>query len=221
MVETWHVYVRHSGIDECSSNLADSDKRLLQIVEYGFGTGIGFLLTAALAESMGVPIRFISLEQWLLSAEILEGIQPILSMKRAFPEEWQIQNLEACQGLFDEMISWRRSLPDSCPNGEYRFRSQRGTELVWIIGDATRYSGEPESTHCVYFDPFSPKTNPDLWSIPVLRSAFQSLVVDGRFCSYSVASPVRKMLTEIGFEVERLPGPPGGKRQVLLATKRR
>jgi tRNA U34 5-methylaminomethyl-2-thiouridine-forming methyltransferase MnmC len=37
--------------------------------------------------------------------------------------------------------------------------------------------------------------------------------------NYSVKGDVRRALQKVGFTVEKRPGPPGGKREMLVATK--
>ena len=37
--------------------------------------------------------------------------------------------------------------------------------------------------------------------------------------TYCAKGAVRRLLQSVGFTVERLPGPPGGKREILRATK--
>ena len=41
----------------------------------------------------------------------------------------------------------------------------------------------------------------------------------GILTTYCAKGVVRRMLQSSGFTVERLPGPPGGKREILRATK--
>ncbi|MDE6172448.1 MAG: SAM-dependent methyltransferase, partial [Bacteroides sp.] len=41
----------------------------------------------------------------------------------------------------------------------------------------------------------------------------------GILTTYCAKGVVRRLLQAVGFRVERLPGPPGGKREILRATK--
>ena len=41
----------------------------------------------------------------------------------------------------------------------------------------------------------------------------------GVFVTYCAKGEVRRRLQSVGFMVERLPGPPGGKREILRAVK--
>ena len=55
------------------------------------------------------------------------------------------------------------------------------------------------------------------------RKLFNRLYVlldrDGILTTYCAKGVVRRMLQTAGFTVERLPGPPGGKREILRARK--
>ena len=53
----------------------------------------------------------------------------------------------------------------------------------------------------VYFDAFAPEKQPEILT------------------TYCAKGVIRRMLQAVGFRVERLPGPPGGKREILRATK--
>ncbi len=54
---------------------------------------------------------------------------------------------------------------------------------------------------------------------PSLPNGVRELAEGGTLTSYCVKAAVRRSLQDIGFSVVRLPGPPRGKREVLLATK--
>ena len=48
---------------------------------------------------------------------------------------------------------------------------------------------------------------------------FKALKNEGKLVTYSAKGSVRRAMQAVGFEVERLPGPPG-KREMLRATKK-
>ena len=73
--------------------------------------------------------------------------------------------------------------------------------------DFTRHcmwQGE-RSYDIAYFDAFAPDKQEGVWT-PVL-------------VTYCAKGSVRRDLQSAGFDVERLPGPPGGKREMLRATR--
>ncbi len=196
---------------------------------------MGFLLTAAAARVLQAPLRFVSLEKWLLPAPVLEGVhRPLLADPYLFLDSQGRSALASIEGtevfrhhyrqLLDRFIEWRTALPLECPDGEYSLAGDDGIQLELRIGDACHDAsvskkGEEELFDAIYFDAFSPKSSPDLWSVETLRRAHALLKPDGLFSTYCVSSQVRRQLGEAGFLVERIPGPPGGKREVLRATK--
>ncbi|NJW54479.1 MnmC family methyltransferase, partial [Salinimicrobium oceani] len=70
----------------------------------------------------------------------------------------------------------------------------------------------------IYFDAFGPRVQPELWSEAVFKNMYNTLRSQGVLVTYSAKGDVRRAMQATGFEVERLPGPPG-KREMLRATK--
>jgi tRNA U34 5-methylaminomethyl-2-thiouridine-forming methyltransferase MnmC len=97
--------------------------------------------------------------------------------------------------------------------------------LHLINGDATvldidrDYPELSSQMDAVYFDAFSPEINPELWTEQVMGQMYKLLRADGNLTSYCVKSAIRKILQAVGFFVTRLPGPVGGKREVLRASR--
>jgi tRNA U34 5-methylaminomethyl-2-thiouridine-forming methyltransferase MnmC len=93
------------------------------------------------------------------------------------------------------------------------------TQLKWErleTGPSSHLLGQLDA---VFYDAFSPEATPQLWSQPLLSEMYRLLRAGGTLTTYCVKSHVRKTLTGLGFDAQRLPGPVGGKREVLLAVK--
>lgn len=58
-----------------------------------------------------------------------------------------------------------------------------------------------------------------MWSQELFDKLYGCLNEKGILTTYCAKGSVRRMLQHSGFLVERLPGPPGGKREILRATK--
>ena len=71
----------------------------------------------------------------------------------------------------------------------------------------------------VYLDAFAPETQPEMWNEQLFRSLYVYMNTGGILTTYCAKGVIRRMLQAVGFRVERLPGPPGGKREILRATK--
>ena len=71
----------------------------------------------------------------------------------------------------------------------------------------------------VYFDAFAPEKQPEMWSEDLFKRIYNAMSPGGILTTYCAKGEIRRMLQHIGFTIERLPGPPGGKREILRATK--
>ena len=77
-----------------------------------------------------------------------------------------------------------------------------------------------ETDFTSYTDAFAPEKQPEMWTQSLFDTLYQQLNPQGILTTYCAKGAVRRMLQAAGFTVERLPGPPGGKREILRATKR-
>ena len=71
----------------------------------------------------------------------------------------------------------------------------------------------------VFFDAFAPEKQPEMWNEQLFRSLYVTMNTGGILTTYCAKGVIRRLLQAVGFRVERLPGPPGGKREILRATK--
>lgn len=77
----------------------------------------------------------------------------------------------------------------------------------------------PEGVDVVYFDAFAPEKQPEMWSADGFRRLFEAMNPGGVLTTYCAKGTVRRSLRDTGFDVERIAGPPGGKREILRCTK--
>jgi tRNA U34 5-methylaminomethyl-2-thiouridine-forming methyltransferase MnmC len=77
-----------------------------------------------------------------------------------------------------------------------------------------------EKYDVIYFDAFAPEKQPEMWSQEIFQRMYECLDNDGILVTYCAKGEVRRMLQRAGFIVERLPGPPQGKREILRARKK-
>ena len=59
-----------------------------------------------------------------------------------------------------------------------------------------------------------------MWSQQLFDMLYEAMNNGGILTTYCAKGVVRRMLQASGFIVERLAGPPGGKREILRATKK-
>jgi tRNA U34 5-methylaminomethyl-2-thiouridine-forming methyltransferase MnmC len=74
--------------------------------------------------------------------------------------------------------------------------------------------------HAVFFDPFSPKANPEAWTSELFQLAEALLEPEGRLVTYSVSRVAKDAAMAAGLSVEKRHLPPElNKRGSLLAVK--
>jgi len=70
----------------------------------------------------------------------------------------------------------------------------------------------------VYYDCFGARVQPDLWEKPLFEIVTEKMNENSLLTTYSSKGSVRRILKELGLEVEKRPGPPG-KREMMIAWK--
>lgn len=167
------------------------------ILEIGFGTGLNAFLTLLEAERNQRKIHYTTLEKYPLNAEVLQQLN--------YPE---IIAPEAAE-LYYKMhhVTW--NVPVAITP---YFTLQK------IETDYTTFSFQ-QKYDIIYFDAFAPEKQPEMWSQQLFDNLYQTLNPGGVLTTYCAKGVVRRMLQSAGFTVERLPGPPGGKREILRGNK--
>lgn len=116
----------------------------------------------------------------------------------------------------EKMLAILPSLPDSFQcyplikdviKNNYHIKKNT-VEIKIVVGDAretvkilSERSEERESFHAIFFDPFSPKKCPSLWTENVFKECYRLLRKDGRLATYSCARIVRDNMRAVGFSV--------------------
>ncbi len=197
--ETTHVYLGNSAV----ANRLQTGQPT-SVLEIGFGTGLGMLMTLDAAVTAGTPLRYESIEYELLSSKVLSQLQLGRFLRK--PQ------------LVDAFFEWFDSLGPTVPPGRHRWQPNDRQTLWLTHGDARTIDFSTiEPVDAIYFDPFAPSENPDLWKPDFLKKLRGRLNTDGRLVTYAVSREVRDSFAQAGFEVQRVPGPPAGKREVLIA----
>ena len=173
------------------------------ILEIGFGTGLNALLTLETAEQEKRPVHYTGIELYPLSWE-----------------EVDILNYSD-NPLFKELhtTSWNKDVNITpC----FTLHKIKGDVNRVISDKQLAVIGEPPANYSfdlVYFDAFAPEKQPDMWSEELFRNIYACMNDNGILTTYCAKGVIRRLLQAVGFTVERLPGPPGGKREILRATK--
>lgn len=79
------------------------------------------------------------------------------------------------------------------------------------------YYRQAKSPAAIFYDTFSPATQPQLWDKKIFRNIAQGCLPGSTLVTYCCKGTVKQALRSAGFTLERLAGPPG-KRHILRAT---
>jgi tRNA U34 5-methylaminomethyl-2-thiouridine-forming methyltransferase MnmC len=191
--ESMHIFIE-AGL--CSALL--SPLQTISILEIGFGTGLNALLTYFKSEELCKTIYYETLELYPLSQQEAEqlnypAILPSSSAKEIFT------NLHRA--------AWNKKI----------VISENFTLLKRQIS-AIEASYSPDTFDLVYFDAFSPKAQPALWTKEVFTPICNSMKKEAILLTYCTKGSVKQTLKELGFQIEKLPGPLG-KREILRGRK--
>lgn len=175
----------------------NSLEKQISILEIGFGTGLNCFLTILENQNDPVSVYYEGIEKYPLSeSEYLQLNYPkLLDPKK--------------QPLFLKL----HETPWNTPiNIDPLFSlCKRECSFETATFDANRFD-------VVYFDPFSPDKQPEMWEISLVKKVYDAMKSGAVLLTYCTKGVVKRTLREVGFSIEKLPGPIG-KREILRATK--
>ena len=170
------------------------ERSRIRVFEVGFGTGLNAALTALHCGL--VAVDYYSIERYPISAEEAEAI---------------------VGGLDADVSAMLRCVHSCAWDKPCQLTPQ--FSLSKINGDLITVQ-LPRDIDVVYFDAFAPEKQPEMWSPEIFANFYDAMAQGGVLVTYCAKGIVRRTLQAVGFTVERLPGPPGGKREILRATKK-
>ncbi|WBL21437.1 tRNA (5-methylaminomethyl-2-thiouridine)(34)-methyltransferase MnmD [Zunongwangia sp. HRR-M8] len=190
--EAMHVFIK-MGLDFW---VAENKKSEISILEIGFGTGLNALLTNLY--STNLKVQYTGVEAYPVKPEELA----VLGYASVLP------NFEKSERIFNEMhqINW-----EEFSEIESNFSLRKQEKTFQEIKDKEFYD-------LIYFDAFGARVQPELWTDVIFEKMFLALKTNGVLVTYAAKGSVRRAMQAVGFQVERLPGPPG-KREMLRAVK--
>jgi tRNA U34 5-methylaminomethyl-2-thiouridine-forming methyltransferase MnmC len=187
--EAYHVFIK-SGLD-----LFKDQK--IQILEIGFGTGLNAFITLIEFEKRNLQIKYTGVEAYPVSNEELEQLNYLEELKSLSRKD-----------DFDLMHSapWGQEIEIA-----KNFSLNKQQKFFKEIDALNTYD-------LIYFDAFGARVQPELWTVEIFQIMFNAMRIGGYLVTYAAKGSVRRAMLEVGFLVERLPGPPG-KREMLRARK--
>ncbi len=189
VTESQHIFIR-MGLEESAAPAP-------RVLEIGFGTGLNAFLTLLAANEIQKDIHYTSIELHPLQEEMIRRLD--------YPTLLATERTDDFYAL--HRAQWNEEVPINSHFTLYK-----------IEGDFTSYtfSGKYD---VIYFDAFAPEKQPEMWNQLLFDRLFALLNPAGILTTYCAKGAVRRMLQAAGFKVERLPGPPNGKREILRGRK--
>jgi tRNA U34 5-methylaminomethyl-2-thiouridine-forming methyltransferase MnmC len=221
LTESQHIFIemglKHSSVPEP------------RILEIGLGTGLNAFLTLISAEEIQRKVHYTGIERYPLAEDTWRKLDYPGIIGKGHEEEYRAIHtaawgedavitpwftLHKVEGDFTEM-----SGEGECILTHPSVPSQEGKMDTPAIDDNTA-ADNTAAFDIIYFDAFAPEKQPEMWEQSLFNTLYKVLNEGGILTTYCAKGVVRRMLQAAGFLVERLPGPPGGKREILRATKR-
>lgn len=177
-----------SGLDELTH------LNSIRVFEMGFGTGLNILLAHQFSQKHKIALEVTTIELFPLDKEVWSQLDFSVNIEEK------------------EMFSQLHELPWEEKNVLNSSFSLLKRKLA--LADIPYQN----AFDIIFFDAFGPDKQPDLWTPEIFTLLFNALDQNGVLVTYSAKGQVRRDLQSVGFEVERIPGPPG-KREMLRAKK--
>ncbi|MBM1106354.1 tRNA (5-methylaminomethyl-2-thiouridine)(34)-methyltransferase MnmD [Aurantibacter crassamenti] len=187
--EAEHVFIKNG--------LSLFKEQEISILEIGFGTGLNALITLIRSKEYDIKVKYTGVEKFPVVKNELDQLN-------------YISCLDAInfQSEFNKMhnAAWETDIELSKD-----FILKKREEDFLDIKDVSAFD-------LVYFDAFGARVQPELWTEIIFKKMYDAMKTDAFLVTYSAKGSVRRAMQAVGFEVERLPGPPG-KREMLRAKK--
>jgi len=195
--ESQHVYLaaglsHYIQTNHLIPNSCEKEPQVeIQLLEFGFGTGLNAFLTALEAEKQKIKIHYTALEKYPLSEEITNQLNystvDLLLFRKIHQSEWGIP---------------------------VQIRPYFILQKLRVDFNTFDF---PKRYDVVYYDAFAPDKQPEVWSQELFDKLFSSMKAGGILTTYCAKGSVRRMMQQSGFIVERIPGA-SGKREMLRAN---
>lgn len=174
----------------------------LRILEMGFGTGLNAVLTVRAAARAKRQVLYTGVEAYPLSAVTVDALGYAARLGDEAGHYEALHNLP--------WSAWCPQLPFEAVSPYFQARKVKGLfqDIDW-----------PDRIFdLVYYDAFSPRVQPELWTEDVAERLYRALAPGGRLITYCAQGKWKKNLKAVGFRLTMLPGP-GGKREITSAEK--
>lgn len=194
LTESRHVYISEGLCHRLKSAVTLPASQPCRVLEIGFGTGLNAVLTAIKAQELTTPVHYINLE--LFPVDTATAMQ--LSYGKATDPD-----------MFRAIHAAQWNLPAAI-NPYFTIEKR--------IADFT-HDPLPDNIDVIYMDAFAPEKQPEMWSNEAISRLAAVMSPGCVLTTYCAKGAIRRLFQSCGLIVERIPGPPGGKREILRAVK--
>ncbi len=194
--ESVHVFMLY-GLEAWYTN--NPDRFPIRIFEVGFGTGLNAWLSLVWAEQYKVPVLYHSIEPFPLEKDIYS----------------QLNYTEVDHTIYHYAPYFQQLHEATWGEGVIMSEYFNMKKDIITLEDAALYSSD-----IVFFDAFAPNKQPELWTREILEKVTETMNPGAVFTTYCAKGQVKRDLSDLGLEVETLPGPPGKKEMTRGWRKR-
>jgi tRNA U34 5-methylaminomethyl-2-thiouridine-forming methyltransferase MnmC len=187
--EAYHVFIKNG--------LSLFEGKSISILEIGFGTALNTFITFLESQKALQTIDYVGVEAYPISAE------EVLQMN--YVSELEAEKERPIFELIHQSNWEEKNVISS------NFTLTKRKQFFDEISDENQFD-------LIYFDAFGYRVQPELWSTEIFEKMYKALKVNGVLVTYAARGVVKRSMIEVGFNVEKLAGPPG-KREMFRATK--
>lgn len=198
-----HYHSIHGAIQESrhvfiNAGLKKIEQKKVRILEIGFGTGLNALLSLQENRILNLEVQYFGLEKY-----------PLL------PEEYQALNYGSQLG--NRMKLEFQKIHESPWGQNVDIESHFMLHKIHHDVANCNFDAYP-LFNLVYFDAFAPNKQEGIWTPAVYEKIFDHCESGAILVTYCAKGSVRRDLQAAGFNMERIPGPPG-KKEMLRGIK--
>lgn len=194
--EAKHVFIE-SGLIHFLTTQKHQNQKSISVLEIGFGTGLNAFMTLLDIEKRNLSINYTGVEGFPISGKEIEQLNYVSCLE-----------VESKRPLFLKMHTspWEKEL-EITPFFKLNKQKKQFSEINNL-----------NTFDLVYFDAFGPRVQPELWTQPIFALLYKAMKSKGVLVTYCAQGNARRAMQSVGFNVERIEGPPG-KRHMLRANK--
>lgn len=193
LTESTHIFIE-AGLKHF---ITLENPKTINVLECGFGTGLNAWLTAVFCQN-GPSVTYLGIDLHPLPEEIWTQFGKVLLEGKKGEDKRLFYDIHRAK-----WSQWQEL------HSNFKIKKSKSD---------LREFQPVDQCDLVYYDAFGPGTQSELWTDNTFQPLFNALKPGGILVTFCVQGAFRRMLSQLGFEWEKLPGPPG-KREILRARK--